>query len=104
MENVYTRFGEGTVDFQRELFQKWGRYDEMIESEHVRFTAEEVFAALDCLWVEVVVLDERMALRARVADVMTHYSQSRRAGVDMLGVYLPLFCANHLHSLGDLRG
>jgi hypothetical protein len=103
MDNLYSRWGDGLLCYQRSLCQKWGNYDDLIDSEHARFTADEALDILDVRWLEIVVLDEMIALRARVVDAMSCYSQSRRAGIDMIGVYLQVFRADPLRSLGDLH-
>lgn len=104
LDYFYTPYGEVVFDWgQRSLCQKWGNYDELIDSNMTQFTAEEWFEVIECRWLEIIVLDEMMALRARIVDLLPEQSQIRVAGVDILHVYLPVFRADPLRSLGDIH-
>lgn len=99
-----TPYGDGVVaDYPRRLFQKWGYVDDIVRSEHVELTPDEWLMLTDCLWAEVVTLDWRHALRARVEDLVPQKVQLRRAGVDIVHVYLQVFRADRLRSLGDFH-
>lgn len=100
-----TPYGDGfTVDCIRLLFHKWGYVDDIIRGEHVEFTPEEWDSLIECTWAEVVTLDWKHALRARVEDLVPQKAQLTRAGVDIVCVYLQVFRADRLRSLGDFHG
>lgn len=104
MEPVLTPYGEAyKCPPECGLYEKWGNYDELIDSNMTQFTAEEWFDVIECRWLEIIVLDEMMALRARIVDLLPEQSQIRVAGVDILHVYLPVFRADPLRSTGDLH-
>lgn len=84
------------------VYQKWGWDDDVIRSEHIEFSVPEwERGVLMSKWVEVIALDWKRALRARVEELLTNEARIKRSGVELVVVYLPVFRADRLQDLGD---
>lgn len=98
MTEIDVRYGDnGWLDHDRLLFQKRGYVDDIVRSEHVEFSPDEwITGVLTSRWVEVITLDWHRALRSRTTELVINKAQIRRAGVDIVTVWVPVFRADRL--------
>ncbi len=82
---------------ERAFYQYSGTANELIKSRHVEFTPEDWRALLLTDYVEVVVLDEMVAYRARSSVLFKEQAVLRRRREEWHVVYLPVFRAHRLH-------